>query len=194
MGYLKYLALAGVVGLILALFVVLTSVQKPVSEDYPEKVLAVLAFKNAGFDPGFKLTMIELTGDLECGISSTGKDTCKLPIRFQHLKTLAIQDAPRIKEYEAQVCKLTPSERYQADHTQLCKSLNKIYRELDSIQLGTDQVGKLLQNNTAAVLDPILAGLAERIERSRQIMLNIVRSLAAMKWLEQALPPPLPKQ
>ena len=189
MGSLKYLALAGVVGLSLVLILVLTTVQKPASDDYPDKVLGILAFKDIGQDPGFKLTMNELLGDMECGVSSTGKDTCKLPLRFQHLRTLAIQDVPRIKDYEAQVCKLTPADRYRADHEQLCKSLEKIYRELDSMQLGANEVIKLLRNNTPEALDSILEGFAQRIERSRQIILGHMKTLSGMKWLAPALSP-----
>jgi len=189
MGYLKYLVLAGIVGLILVLFMVLTTVQKPASDDYPDKVLGILASKNIAQDPGFKLTMNELLGDMECGFSSTGKDTCKLPIRFQHLRTLATQDIPRIKDYEARVCKLTPSERYKADHEQLCKSLEQIYRELDSMQLGASEVGQLLRNNSPESLDSILGGFAQRIERSRQIILRHMKALSGVKWLEPALPP-----
>ena len=189
MGFLKYLVLAGIVGLILVLFMVLTTVQKPVSDDYADKVLAILAFKDIAQDPGFKLTMNELLGDMECGIGSTGTDTCKLPLRFQHLRTLAIQDIPRIKDYEAQTCKLTPSERYKADHAQLCQSLEKIYRELDSLQLGTTEIGRLLRSSTPQTLDTILGGFVRRIERSRQIILGHMKTLSDMKWLEPALPP-----
>lgn len=192
MGYWRYLALAGIVAIAVVGLLVYTGVQPPKAKDeYPEKALGILAFKNIALDPGFRNTMIELLDSMGCGINpSTGTDTCKLPFRFQHLKALAQRDAPLIKDYQVQLCKIEASVNYQSDHMRLCSALQKIYRELDSIQFSTDQVGKLLSNNTPEALDPILTELALRLERSHQIFIKIVAELRTIRWLESALPDP----
>jgi hypothetical protein len=191
MGYLKYLALAGVIALSLVALLVLNGVQPPAAnESYTDKVLEILAFKNIGVDPGFKNTMLELIDSLGCGVSpDTGRDTCKLPFRFQHLRSLAKQDVPRIAEYKAQVGALQVPERYRLEHDRLYESLEDIYRSLDGMLLSTDQVVALLKGNSPETLDPILAELARRLEITRRNLVGIIKGLYALKWLEPALPP-----
>ncbi len=191
MGYLKHLALAGVIALGVVALLVLNGVQPPaVNESYTDKVLEILAFKNIGVDPGFKNTMLELIDSLGCGISpETGRDTCTLPFRFQHLRSLAKQDVPRIAEYKAQVGTLQAPERYRAEHDRLYESLEEIYRNLDGMLLSTDQVVALLKGNSPETLDPILTELARRLEITRRNLVGIIKGLYALKWLEPALPP-----
>ncbi|MBI3660196.1 hypothetical protein HY230_06960 [Candidatus Acetothermia bacterium] len=190
MGFLKYLGIAGLVALLVLVALWMTNVQPPAAtNDYPTQVLKILEFKNIGQDPGFKLTMNELMSDMECGPASDGTDTCKLKIRFQHVQLLALQDVPRIKLYQGEVCALKAPENYRSDRAQLCDSLEKIYRELDTMQLSMSQVLKLMRGSTPQVLGTILDGFVQRLEKSRQKFIGITKDLYKIHWLEPALPP-----
>jgi hypothetical protein len=160
-------------------------------DEYTSQVLQVLELKNLGVNPGFKNVMVELLDSLRCqGVNpQTGKDTCKLPFRFQHLKNLSQQDYVLVAEYRGQICNMTAPSAYQDAQQELCNSLKKIYLELNSVFVSTDQVGKLLTNNTAEVLDPLLGELSNRLETTRNNLIKTVKALQKYAWLEPALPP-----
>ncbi|MBI1742280.1 hypothetical protein HYR54_04345 [Candidatus Acetothermia bacterium] len=190
MRYLKYIGIIGPVVVLAGTLLVWawTTRQLSVGTDYPPKVLEALAFKDVDRDPGFQATMTELIGDMECETPETGKSLCKLPIRFQHLRILAQQDFPRIKNYEGQICKLRPAEQYQADHTQLCNSLEKISRELDTMQLTASQAGQFLHENKPESLGTVLDEIVNRLERTRQSFISRMKTLSEIAWLKPALP------
>ncbi len=120
-------------------------------------------------------------------------DFCKQAVRFQELQSISIQDKPILDRYEGETCGnpgIKPPPQLKQAHAQLCTGLQGLSRELDTINVNASLAKNFLSvsSRPEQALDEVIQVITQRLEHSKQKIIQILTGLRSLDWLQPALP------
>jgi hypothetical protein len=173
---------------LLVSFLLLTSCGKPSmpAQEYRAVVVDTLKGREGPVDVGLKAMISGLVADLGC----SGR-TCKSPLRFQNLQQIITLDESLLSEYKGRICarkEFKPPAELEETHKRICAQLEKLLKEMAAIKLTALYALSSLRQYSADAVDPLLEEISNRLERNKQRIVEIIRDLRSIEWLQPALP------